>query len=292
MDCLMSRKKSGESVLPLINSSVSTLFSHPIIFAPYIIIVFLQLLILEVLYFYPRYPLNAFFGPLVRKFWGESFLHYPKNFTLIPKLFQTIQIPMYIFLSVFLIAVSIALLKKINYGKRLRFGKVLKDVLGTYVHLVIAALLMFFMIWVFLKAYGLIYQRALQIRSQSGWFYYLKITVIQGAPYFNLIWAVFINAIFAYLLPSIVVGKKKIFSAIAQNFKMLYKAFWLTFLTVLIPSLLFIPVLWLRQLVTIERFFPELTIIILVLGVFISACVDAMIYTALSLRFLVKVEEE
>lgn len=275
----------------LLRSAVSTLVSHKIILFPFAAIAFLQLLILELLYFYPRFPFKIILGPIVHKLWAEEFLHYPQNFLLLPKLFQYSQIPFFVLVGSLLIATAILMVQKENLGERFSFRQVLKEVLPQYVHLVVAALIMFFGVWIFFMVYSKVYERALQIRSTAGFFYNLKVAALYGAPYVNLLWSIMVTTLFAYVFPIIVIGKKKVFSAIWQNFRILCGSFWLTFGLVLLPSLPYLPVLWLRNIFSIDRFVPEATVVILAISVLVTVLIDAVVYTGLTIRYLWKLEK-
>ena len=98
--------KEQKKVIPLLRTAVSTLIENKIILFPFSIIMFIQLFLLEIVYFSPRYPLNVFFAPLIRHFWSEKYLHFPYNFIVLPRIYQNsfVQAMIYIFISVFLIA--------------------------------------------------------------------------------------------------------------------------------------------------------------------------------------------
>lgn len=164
----MPRNKTPKALIPLIRGAIDTFVIHPVIFLPYLIIAFIQLLILEILYFAPRFPLSGFFNPIVRTIWGEEFIHYPNNFVILPKLFQYAQVPLYIFVSSFLIAVSIASIALINDGEHVKFSLSCRKVLPQYVHIFVGALLLFSCFYGLNKLYGLMIIRALQISSTSG----------------------------------------------------------------------------------------------------------------------------
>jgi hypothetical protein len=138
----------------------------------------------------------------------------------------------------------------------------------------------------FFKFYGQLYDRALQIRSITGPFFFLKQTVIYGAPYFNMIWSVLVSTLFAYVLPVIVLEKKKFFQALFMNFKILRGGFVKTFVLVLLPSLLFIPVLLLRNMFDVEVFWPEVAVVTLTLSIIVTTLIDALVYTTLTIRYL------
>lgn len=273
----------------ILASAVNILFHHPVTFIPYIFSAFIQLLFLEILYFYPRYPLNIVATPLINKIWSPIYMHYPLNLTLIPRLFQPIQILLYIFISSFCIAISIASIGQINTGSPVNLKGILKKSFGRYPHVVLTFIIIFVTIFAYLQGYNLIINRALLIRSESGKFFLLKQLIINGAPYFNLLMNIVATTIFAYVLPAIMLDKKKISSAIGRNFQYLWKKFIPTFIMALVPSLFFIPVVLLRNSLKITTM-PELNVWMLVVGIIVMIFVDAIVYTAFTTYYLIKKE--
>ena len=134
--------------------------------------------------------------------------------------------------------------------------------------------------------------RAMQIRSDAGIFYVVKAGILYGAPYFNLLIGTFATAVFAFVLPIIVIERKKILQAVTLNFKYLWGSFWFIFFVVLIPMLLYVPILLLqgnlssiasRTLEGIRLLSPAISIVVLTL-------IDATVYTAITAYFLFKKE--
>src|SRR3990167_8068562 len=101
----MPIKNVPKQLIPLLKGSVDTYIAHPVILIPFLTLAFIQLLILEILFFFPRYPLSVFFNPIVRTLWGEGFVHFPNNYLILPKLFQNAQVFIYIFVSSYLISI-------------------------------------------------------------------------------------------------------------------------------------------------------------------------------------------
>lgn len=283
-------KTQNNKVIPTLRAAVNNLVGNRVILFPFCIIAFVQLFILEILYFAPRFPLKVFFGPIIRKIWSENYLHYPLNFSLLPKLMQYAQIPIYIFISSFFIAVAVAVIVKVNNGKGVKMKTAIKETLNSYVHIVIAALISYILVVICFKLFGLVYNRALEIRSQSGIFYILKQIILIGAPYFNLLLSIFVTTLFIYVIPIIIIEKKKVFSAILLNFKTLLRSFWFTLGVVLIPSLFYVPLLLLRNNISPETFVPEAVLYVLILTTFVLIAIDAVVYTAISTSYLLNKE--
>ncbi len=280
-----------KQISSILNSTFSTLRNHPIIFLPFIFTAFVKLLLLEVFYFIPQYPTNTFFIPIVTRIWGEQFLHYPANFFLLQEIFQSIQIPITILIGSFFTAMAVAIIIKINNDETINLKKIAKEIFGQYVHIVIAVFLMFLLLSIFLKGYTLIYNRALLIHSTSGKFYYLKKFIVIGKTYFYFLLNVLSVTLTVYILPIIIVDKKKIFISVWLNLKALIFLIWPTFIIILISSTLFIPVLLFKAALTKGIFPAEWTTMMLVLNVLGAMFIDAIIYTAITIVYLSKKEE-
>jgi len=118
----MAQKKRNRQLIPLIRESVNNYFANPVILLPFVTIAFIQLLVLEVIYFSPRFPLVKFFGPMISRLEGESFLHYPSNFLILPKWFQLAQYVIYIFISSFFICTAINIISNIESALNVKLG--------------------------------------------------------------------------------------------------------------------------------------------------------------------------
>lgn len=288
----MSRKKIPKDLVSLLRGAINTFITHPVILFPFLTIAFIQLLILEILYFAPRVPLSAFFNPVVRTLWGEEFVHYPNNFTILPKLFQYAQIPLYLFVSSFLITVAVAIIAAINDGRKVRFLPACWDILSRYVHVFVGALISFGVFYGLHKIYNLAVIRALEITSTQGFFFVIKTVVTKAPAYFNLLIGAFVTTVFAFLFPLIAIEKKKIFSAIALNFKHLWGSFWFVAILVILPTLFYIPVLFLRGNIGMvaQTTFPEARVLVLVVSIVVTMFIDATVYTAITMYYLLKKE--
>jgi hypothetical protein len=286
----MNKVATHKKVFPLLKSSVNIIFANPAILFPYATIIFIQLLILEVLYFSNRFPLDQFFAPMIRTLWRENFLHYPMNLFLLPELFQEVQIPLFVFVNSFFVAVSIGIISSLNSGKKINLPSIYKDTFKAYVHLVIAAILASILLVGVFKLYGFVYHRADMIRSTSGIYYILKRVFIGGTPYFSLLGSIFVTTLFAFVAPIIIVDKKKIFSALILNFKLLFKYFWTVLGIIFIPMVVFIVVLLLRNSLPADLPWPEIRMVILVISILLMSIIDAVVNTAITTFYLVDKE--
>ncbi|HOW36360.1 MAG TPA: hypothetical protein PL155_08120 [Candidatus Omnitrophota bacterium] len=291
----MAKTSAGKNVLILLRNSLNTLVAHPVIFFPLCITVFLQLLVLEILYFAPRWPLSVFFGPVIRKLFGEGFLHFPYNFQLIQHLFFYCQIPLYLFVDVFLVAVAIGIVVAINNDKPANPKIIFKKILPQYIHIFAAALLTFLTTLIIIQGYDLLFARALRIRSETGIFFMIKSVIVYGRPYFGLLIDIFISAIFLYIVPLIVIEKLKIQKAFLQNFSYLKRAFLFTLGIVFIPTLVYIPVIMLRSIVSagdLALKVPIMQAAVIILSILVKLFVEAVILTSVTTYYFLTKENK
>jgi len=290
----MIKKQIKVGPVSLIKQAASTFVSNPVVLVPFITIAFLKLLLLEIFYFAPRYPLSVFFGPIIRRFWGEAYMHYPFNFAILPQLIRWPLVVTDIFLGSFFIAMAISIIYCLNNNKTVKIPAILRTTLAQYVHIIMNALLIFGVFYGLYRVYGLAIARALKIASKSGIFYIIKVTVLQGAPYVNLLIGVFVTALFAFVLPIIIIEKKKIHTALIANFKNASGSYVVIFALILIPTLFYIPVVLLRNSIPMiaDSIFPGLRFLVLVLSVFVITIIDAIVYTSITMFYLLKKENK
>src|SRR3990167_4297696 len=148
----MIAKNAKKHPIVLLRTSVNTLVNHPDILFPFCILAFIQLLILEILFFAPRYPLAKFFEPLIRLD-NPAYLHYPYNFILVTKWFEKIQIPIFVLFGGFFTGVSVAIVKAINDDMKFDFKGVFKQAVSSYIHLFLAGVIYIVVLKGFLALY-------------------------------------------------------------------------------------------------------------------------------------------
>ncbi len=288
-----STKTTFRDPITLVKTSFNALINHPIILFPFFVSVFIQLVVLEFLYFSARFPLVVFFGPIIRRLWGEGFLHYPLNIILLPKLFYYAQLFVYIFIGAFLTAVAALIIRAINNERKITFQEAVREAVPYYIHIFTASLIFLGTLKGFYAVYDIIFKRALLIRSKVGIFGFIKAVLVGGAPYYQFFIAILVTALFAFLIPVIVIERKKIFAALIENFKRLQRLFIIVFIAVFLPMLLYIPVLLLRNSVSSSEgiTLPEIHVLIVVVGVFVTLFIDAIALTAVTTLYLADSEK-
>lgn len=259
-----------------------TLKHYPLIYVPFTIFVTVELTALTFLYYIPRVPLRELFGPPVRTFWGEKFLHYPYNFLLLPKLSYYSRMFLSIILGSLLLGMAVALINDIYYKKPLRLLKALKIALKKYISLFTVALIITALYFLLERtlAFGVIkyflsgHKKLLFIRA--------NIWVGPLLSVLSFFTAITVQSVFAYCVPALIIGNEKLLKAIMKSFLLYVKYFIPTLIIVGLPMCAFIPILILTYNSTflINKLFPEFILYILIFGAIVNSLVLDLLITA------------
>lgn len=284
-------KGPQQSPLALLNLSITTISKNPVILFPYLIYAFIQLLILEIIFFAPRYPLVNFFGPIIARKEGMAYFQYPANYLLMLKWFHGAELVLYVFFGVIFFGINVFIVSLINGGKEIRLQQVLRKIFGSYIHLFLQAVLMILILKLFSIGFSPIINRAGQIQSTTGIFFIIKQSVLFFSPFVNLLFAFFVTTIFAFVVPAIIIDKKKIFSALKTNFT-LWRSWRVIFGAVFISGMLYLPIYLIKTtpLALQVMRVPEVTGILTIVGILVSLLTDVIQITAITIYYLAKKE--
>jgi hypothetical protein len=287
----MSKLKSSPFTVLRLTFNIFKL-EHRQIFYPFIIIVFINLLVLEILYFLPRYPLSVFFTPIISRIWGEQFMHYPMNLMLLPKLFYYAQMVIFLFFSSILIAMVADMVAAVNNEKPVNFKASLQKSLPGYVYIVIYAFLFLLLSQAFYNAYGLLIRRALKIHSTAGIYFWIKECIFYAAPYSQFLYSIFVTTFLIYIPILIILEKKKFLAALIINFKTLFGSLWLTFILVLVPALFYIPYLLMQNNMgrLVDMTVPEVQVLVIAVCIFLTTAINIFIVASATTYYLYKKE--
>jgi len=270
----------------------SALQKHPAIAIPFCISGCVKLFGIAVIFFSIFYPLSIVFGPLIKSLYGEAFLHYPLNFTLMPKLFYYVQIATYIFLEGFLTSMAVWMVFRVNDGKKPGLRESAGKALPKYI--AVMALLASIYIIVFLLNYAEMFA----IKRFLIRFKFMEILIKKNLLEFILVCVNFfivalLETVLAFAIPFIVLENKKFFKAIGSSFSLAARNFGSVFILILAPTLFVLPFTLLGAGLPIltNKTFPEITFIVLGGSVIIGFLADCMVTLSLTFLFLSKRDE-
>jgi hypothetical protein len=108
------------------------------------------------------------------------------------------------------------------------------------------------------------------------------------AFYISLFISIFIQTIFMYALPAVMLEQKKAFSAIKRSISFCRNVFLSTLILVGIPTLFYIPLIMLQGGLAklMSRFFPEIVLAIVGLNIVVSVITDCLVTCSTTILFL------
>ncbi|MFA5317222.1 MAG: hypothetical protein WC369_07375, partial [Dehalococcoidales bacterium] len=141
--------------------------------------------------------------------------------------------------------------------------------------------------FIILKAPSWIVTSTMQ-RTQSS------VMLLQVFSYAAIAVAFFVEALFIYAYPALIVERKSVFGAIARSFGVVKHVLFTTVLLVFIPRLL--EVLFMvakqKQQGLMNLTFPEITLFMLAAGIIISFISDSLVFLSTANLFILKQETE
>ncbi|MCX7926564.1 MAG: hypothetical protein N2606_00260 [Candidatus Omnitrophica bacterium] len=106
----------------------------------------------------------------------------------------------------------------------------------------------------------------------------------------NFLIAIFLQCLFIYSVPFIIVAQNGVFKAIGKGILLFFKNFWITFIIVVLPFLFYIPIIILQDNTTkiIEKMFPEFVLYICIIGTLVNALIVDLFMTVASTYLYLK----
>jgi len=269
--------------------SFKSMWQCPAIFLPFAIITLCELLLLVVLLLSPHPILEPLLCPPIRKFFGEMFLHYPYNFSLLPTLFEYVSLPLTLLLMPLMCAVTVGMVARSVNGKKASFGKNLGLGMKKYMSslsLWIIVLIIYIGIFLFLKFLALqCYPPAMaKVLHIPSW---RMFTICQ---YLSLFICLLVEPFLAYSIPVLILEKKKLFSAIKEGLIVGWSLYLPTLVLIAIPTLLGACLVLVKQkmLSFFINLLPESVLGVMVGGFILTLFIGVLITTSLTALFLIK----
>ena len=112
--------------------------------------------------------------------------------------------------------------------------------------------------------------------------------------YISLFISIFIQTIFMYAMPAVMLEQKKAFSAMKRSISFCRNVFLSTLILVGIPTLFYIPLIMLQGGLAklMNRFFPEIVLVIMGLNIIVSVIMDCLVTCSTTILFLNKRKDE
>ena len=270
--------------------SYDLILKKPRLLFPLCIVAFLEALWLELFYFAPRPPLNAFLLPPIKRFFGEAgeaAVHYPAYLFFLPKLFGYGQLLLYILIGGILTSVTMVMAVSESENHPLRFSAAFKKVR----HRLFALILVSFSTTALL---GIVTGREIAFFKMGfgfvgkGPLLQLLRLLTRLLAFLNFFIAIAVQTFVAFIFPFIVLGNQKFFPAIGKSFALGSQQFRRVYLLLLLPMVCYGP-LWMLKMkpafLIRMTLYPELLVWLLGVGIIATVLVDTFVAVAIALFF-------
>jgi len=259
-------------------SALEFITIKPVILLPFVFTAFLEGLALEIIYFYPKKPLSLLINPIVVKFYGENFTHYPDNLILLPNLFYSAQLFIYVAASIFFIAVAMHILKYAKADSAIKAGTVIKEAGSRYPAYLMYGIIMIALLFAVKKLDMMI----------LSWFFkwvvgFAPNTAPKLLPAVTTVFVfasnIIMQALFILVVPIMVLKRQSLWKAMLESVFLGLRHFSSIFVLILIPYTILLPVLLLKgySLKLVTMTFPEINLVLAVVGVVLAIFIDCFV---------------
>jgi len=261
---------------------------YPRVLLPFFIKAVFEALVLTVFFYSPRPPFSAVFAQPIKSFFGAGFLHYPYNFSLLPTLFYYGQIFVMVTSGVIMYGMAMGMVSQAHSegGEVKIFGN-FNRAARRYFALIGIWLITFVLSLVISKVPPIIIKKLMQPSPSA-------ILLLQIITYIGIVFVFAIEAFFIYAYPAIIIERKGFFEAIGRSFSVLRHVFLTTIILVFVPRLIEFLYMFVkqRQQGLMNLTVPEITLVILGAGIFLTFVADALVFLSTANLFILKQETE
>lgn len=257
--------------------------TKPIVIMPFVFIAFFECLILELVYFSTRFPISHIANPVIRKFFGENFVHYPGNLIILPQLFYYGQVTLYVLIGVFLTAVTVNIFKNLIANLPIKVKALIKNAFANYfsffVYAIIVTILFYLIRTVELYVLAKVFRKLAKVLP----FNIAAISVISTILILfisNLILQVLIIS----TIPLMVLNKIRLFRALIKSVVLGVKNFSTIFIMILLPFLIYFPIVFVKSFSAeiAAKTFPGMNVVVSLIGILMSMFLDCFVILCVS----------
>ena len=271
------------------HQTIQALKSQKKLLLPFAIFAGIESIVLTLIYLAPRAPFNALFGPPIKTFKGEMYLHYPVNFLLIPEASSFFRTLITVFIGSLLAGAAALMIAQIYEKKAVIFGSAVANSAKKYFQLLIIVLTTSIILHYAYKGLAIVILKYFvaghkQLLGLSYSVWRGPITIV-----LSILILLVVQAFFVYAVSFLMIGKEKLFKAIWKSFVFFFKNIWQTFLIVTLPFLFYIPIIILQYKTAylIDNVFPEMVLIVAYTGTLLSSLVvDLFVTMSATLYYL------
>lgn len=231
-------------------------------FVPFFLYAMLQTALLFSLVNFSQAPFSNLFIPVIRKLFGEPALHYPNFYLVLSPLYSQINIVFSGLIGIVIIGMATYVFAGAFKNERCSISKSFRVTIPKYGIL--------FIIWIIETAFTLLMVIGLPMLLKN----LLQPAYSIGRVFdmIGLLFAIIVASFFAYTTVLIILDRQKLGAALKNTFSIFKRNSITTFILIAVPTLIYFPINFFtgKAPVLINKFSPEMIILILGVGIFIS----------------------
>jgi len=262
---------SSEKSTSLFHETTVTILRNPLVLFLFVFLALMQACALTVVFLSHSEPIGSLLGPIIRRFWGDRFLHYPDNFLLLPKLFSYAEMAVITVAGLVITGITIQLIASAR--EREHSSTIVTAFWGTlqrYFGLLFIWLCIFF---------------ALRYGARA---------VLDFLPnrlplHFAGLLGVFLmmQMLTAFLFPAIILSGKKYWKSVSEGLGLALTNMPRLFLLLVLPVGLSVALSYLKTMSPlVSQNNPDMVLVILYGSIVVSTAVDLFITSATAILYL------
>jgi hypothetical protein len=248
--------------------------TYPEILVPFAASGIFDLFMLFILYLAPQPHVLDALGPVIRYLWGDEFLHYPLNFVLLPKLHNHARNLSGFVVGVMLTGTAVSMIAQAYNRIKPDFWAGFQKSAGKYFRLAL--------IWGMLLFCVFLSRRILKFVIP----YFDSFRMLMLAEFLLY---VFIQLVFIYTIPSIVLENRKIYASFLRSIRLIKNYPIESLFIVSIPGLLLIPLGYveIKMPRIMQDVYPEMMLYLLFAKIAIVTAIDLFVTASATVMLLV-----
>ncbi|MBU4306107.1 MAG: hypothetical protein KJ893_10895 [Candidatus Omnitrophica bacterium] len=262
----------------------------PQIVYPFAIIAVIEVIGLLLIFAALQPPFVKYSMPIIERFWGAKFLHYPLILLLLSHLHYYFQTVVAVFCGAFASGMTISAFKQYKQEKFITLRSAARDALHSYWHLLAINLIVFALVQcAFVFKRQAVFKMILAMRNHFGDEGNWMLIHATAALFIGAV----VQSLFVFAQPAVVIEGKNFISAIFKSLILTLKNLWVTFVLVIFPLSLFLPIALLKNklLFLMQRFVPEVIFLVLAAGILLSFFLNAGITIMVSAGYFIIKDE-
>ena len=250
--------------------AMTVILHNPVILLLFVLLGAIEAFALTTLFLSHSAPFSKLFAPIIRRFWGERFLHYPDNFLLLPKLYGYANAVILTIVGLIISAICIKLIE----------ASVTRTGASTLGAMQQAFKKYFGMLAVWIPAFLLMRYGVANLMPLIPRVLALQFVLI-------LILFIVVQAVTTFLFAAIVTSESGFFKAIGDGFKRLKTHGGLVMAAIFIPCAVGVFLSFLKSTApSFVRVYPESVLVILYVGIIVTMAVDLYVTSVSTILYL------